>query len=407
MNPFRYNLILCGLISLLVLSGCGGDNNPTNPNPQPEPEPEPTIGAVEVLTHTSGPDPDDYDEDGYLILVDGGNSQPADTSDSIIINELEEGEYDIELQEVAPTCDVTNKNPQSVTVVADDTSAVSFEISCKEVLKNEIILSSRRTGYHQLHKMNADGTNPEILVNETYAYSIKPAISPDGTRIAYSVLKGYDQPYRLYVVNADGTDLQELDSSDEGIGRPTWSPDGQYLAYGVQLTSDVSSTEIFKINVNGSDKQPLTDNSDRDNDPSWSPDGSTILFSSNRSGYPKIFQMDADGNNVERLTNSGGAIQEYTPSWSPDGEQIAYHQIDGSDKEIYVWEMEAGTSLQLTSSADSDQDPQWSPDGSSIIYWLNTSTGDNIYRVPSDGMGSTEQLSSSGQDYYPFWSPIK
>ena len=67
--------------------------------------------------------------------------------------------------------------------------------------------------------------------------------------------------------------------------------------------------------------------------PAWSPDGRKIAFASQRSGNYDIYAMDADGSNVERLTDSGAS----SPVWSPDGQRLAFVS-EAREADIHVVE---------------------------------------------------------------------
>jgi Tol biopolymer transport system component len=69
-------------------------------------------------------------------------------------------------------------------------------------------------------------------------------------------------------MNVDGGNLRRL-TDDPGLDEyPTWSPDGQWIAFHSERDGDF---DIYIMRPNGSDLRRLTDNDDSDMQPSWLP----------------------------------------------------------------------------------------------------------------------------------------
>lgn len=141
----------------------------------------------------------------------------------------------------------------------------------------------------------------------------KPSYDPTGKKIVYVGSRGGT----VEQISAGGAAHKVLVSSTNGVGDPTFSPDGKKLAF-YKLVTDrffgASNPEIFvKSFVDGKTTR-LTKSAGLDLQPSWSPDGSRIAFTSMRSGQLQIWTMNATGGSLLRVTHT--ATNEGYPAWS-------------------------------------------------------------------------------------------
>ncbi len=166
--------------------------------------------------------------------------------------------------------------------------------------------------------MDADGTNerPLLVQDGDQRY---PALSPDGTRLAYTSNDGSGAD--LWIADADGTGARMLFDSGLIDSAPAWSPDGTKLAF--EIHGPVVGSEdgdIFVMDIRtGIVTQLTSDHAGlpvHDEGPAWSPDGTMIAFTSERSDlFGDIWTMHADGTDQRRLTEN--VILDESPDWQP------------------------------------------------------------------------------------------
>jgi Tol biopolymer transport system component len=152
--------------------------------------------------------------------------------------------------------------------------------------------------------MNADGSNKQRVFTAGSGAAFAPAWSPDGQWIAFG-LGGYLQnrktrPAKLMLVRRDGTGARDLTGDSLNAGFPSWSPDGKRIVYriwgGEKYGLRILDLEDQSVKV-------LTD--EYDNLPFWSPDGSLIAFTRKHEGNNfDIFTIRPDGTDLRRLTTT-------------------------------------------------------------------------------------------------------
>jgi Tol biopolymer transport system component len=157
------------------------------------------------------------------------------------------------------------------------------------------------------------------------------------------------------------------------------------------------------MNNDGSDPQPLTEGSWDDIDPTWSPDGQQIAFASNRDGSRQLYIMQADGGEPRRVTQGVSQIGGRN-DWSPDGQKLAFYAGPRGDRDIYVVDIHDQSIDKLTDGGD-NLAPSYSPDGQWITFTSYRDGNNEIYIMRLDGSEIIRLTFDSRSDWQPRWGP--
>jgi dipeptidyl aminopeptidase/acylaminoacyl peptidase len=261
-------------------------------------------------------------------------------------------------------------------------SLAPFRIATGDILFNDSEDS-------EVYAISADGTNRRHLTAVPGDWTA--ALSPDGTRIAWSRDPGNGRD--IYIMQADGSDVRRLTGNDFSSYFPSWSPDGSRLVFG-----GLEVGALFEINADGNNEVKLSAESDWF--PAWSPDGKHIAFARGHEGSRDIYVANADGSGAQRLTSDPG--DELIPAWSPDGKLIAFDRAAGGKKNVWVMHADGSSQVRLTTDDKSDW-PSFSTDGRSIAFSHGASpTNGDIWVMNADGT-NPRAVTTTGHDWGPRW----
>jgi Tol biopolymer transport system component len=232
---------------------------------------------------------------------------------------------------------------------------------------------------------------------------LRPAWSPDGTRIAFRAYLERDAlsggaAYHVHVMNADGSVRNLTRRHFRDAGDFDWSPDGESIVVDV-WNERIDRHRLHVISTEAGPPRRLTGGNDYG--PRWSPDGSTIAFQRfGRGGVAGLYAVAADGTRLRRL-----AARASSPAWSPDGSRIAYFSgIRPST--IHLIDPDGGTRTRLAAQPGEPGGLAWSPDGSTIAYdAYHPGRGWDIHRVETDSGRRTRLTADRGDEVSPAWSP--
>jgi len=255
----------------------------------------------------------------------------------------------------------------------------------------------------EIYEMDYDGANQHPITHLGQT-ALSPRISPDNSRLAFSVLGDRGWSVKMYSLLLNR--VIAFPSATGGDISPAWSPSGQQLAF---ASSRTGTYEIWLSDSAGNISHKITSFTGGNSSPTWNPKtGAQIAWISGRSGLPQLYIMDADGSGVQRMTDGGYAS---SPSWSPNGQFLAfawdrkYGPGAPGGQDIYVMEIATKKWIQLTHDGGRCDFPSWSPDGRHIVY-ANSPDGradhTRIMSMLADGT-QKHNLTGPGADM-PNWS---
>jgi len=157
--------------------------------------------------------------------------------------------------------------------------------------------------------------------------------------------------------------IVKLTDTPQFEGKPTWSPDGKFIAYAARRDREMN---IWKIPAEGGEPVRLTYDTKHNFYPSWSPDGKKIAFQATVESGINLFLMATDGVDIEQLTADGGEW----PIWHPGGDKILFKKGDNENIKYYIIDINS-KEVKLLYETDKKgflSRPVWHPDGINILF---------------------------------------
>lgn len=282
----------------------------------------------------------------------------------------------------------------------------------KGIFLSRVVVASDKGGggFKEIYLMDWDGANFDKITSHK-SVTLSPAWSPNANKVAYTA---FVQRTKTKTRNADlfiydiSSGKRWLASYRKGINSGAnfdTKSDNLFLTL-----SQNGSPDIYKISEQGEQLARLT-NGPRgamNVEPAISPDGKKMAFSSDRSGNPMIYTMDADGNNAKRITFAGK--YNATPCWSPDGKRIAFAGWENDHFDIFTMNADGTDMVRITSSKKvngkwaNNETPVYSQDGRMLMYTSNRTGSFQIYISNLDGSEERRITNDDANYFSPKWS---
>jgi len=252
---------------------------------------------------------------------------------------------------------------------------------------------------YQLVVADADGENQRLILQSRFPL-MSPSWSPDGQWLAYVSFESKRSAVYVQLVR---TGERRQVSARAGInGAPAWSPDGKKLA--LTLGGSNGNPDIYVLDLASQSLTRITDDPAIDTEPAWTPDGRSLYFTSDRAGGPQIYRIGVSpGDRPKRITFGGN--YNARPRVSADSTQLAMVTLDNGNYRIAVQDLASGT-VRVLSRGHLDESPSFAPNGATIMYAEREGGRGSLATVSVDGLTGLRLKAEQGEVREPAWGPF-
>ncbi len=238
-----------------------------------------------------------------------------------------------------------------------------------------------------LTRLNHNGQNPVPLTSGFRDQH--PSFSPDGSQVIFSRSTSHGSGAAdIYRMRLDSSDLTNLTA---GFPLPALDPEYSFDGQKIAFSARVSGTEqnIYVMNADGTNPQQVTSGPDIDQTPAFSPDGQTLVFQR--------------GNHISTVAVTGGLVSNLTdglqvdtfPSYCPPGDPYIVIFTRGGE----LWALQGETLFQVThTSAESEFLARHSREHDTLYALASSAPTSGIRGIRSQSQGPSGNLYSLRPD---------
>ncbi len=289
------------------------------------------------------------------------------------------------------------------------------------IFNSKILFISDRTSGKDIEKelylMDFDGRRVDKLTNFN-SVVLSPSISPDNSKIMFSLIATKKEVSRTKVRLIKNIDLKLLDLKTKNLTTVSDRPGiNSGAIFGtnadtIYLTLSFSgNADVYELNVSSGRMRKITSHYGDDVDPSITRDGSLMTFLTNRSGRAHIYTLNPTETekDVKRISFVGQF--NATPRFSPDGKEIVFTSWVDNGFDLYRIGADGNNLVRLTKGSGSNEEPAYSPDGEFIIFSSKRMVSrrkavQDVYIMNREGEILGQLTQNFGQCFSPQWTNL-
>src|SRR5581483_11620108 len=256
-----------------------------------------------------------------------------------------------------------------------------------------------------INSVTGEAKGEPVLVTRLTSSSNGLSISPDGKRVAYSVLRTLSNlvsvPVSATTSEATGSPVQLTHGTALRNFFPAFSPDGKKIAF--EQWSVGNNDSIWVIDSDGNNARQVTADTSNHN-PSWFPDGKTLLFFSKKSGKDSFYSVTLDGEKAHLLLTPKAPFVVHA-DLSPDGKTVAFHTRKQGIVNVWLSSLVDGQTKQITFDKEGAGWVYWSPDAKHMVVEIVRGEDSLLSTIDADGGTMTTVVADHGQSWSGGWSP--
>ena len=230
-----------------------------------------------------------------------------------------------------------------------------------------------------------------IRVTAEKGVESQPAISPDGSRIAYYKYTDLQSEGDVYLTipGGDGS-TKQLTNLPGHETSPVWSPDSKSIAFQHVTATDRALYVLPAIggtpHLVGKPNEVLFEKI------AWLPDSSGLAYIDRENSAESygIYFLDIQSGKTERITHpTNQHWGDYNPAFSPDGTQMSFLRgVSAGTHGLFLLDLESGEEKQLTINARRALGQVWDPLNKQIIYATSEGYKGTLWQLQPNTLNS-------------------